>query len=405
MAENDRAGGLLFIIALALGALGQFYLTYRRQYVWDGVLFWTASIVLLGLALQRVRRIEQGAAVRAKGTRLPWLWSMWEHPGRTLMAVGGAGLSIAAGWLARERFPNADFADLLFLWIVGVAGFLLAFSPSLPTWPELWGRPVKDRGLGHWLRRNRVELAGLVVLLVVALAVRAYDLEHIPANLGGDEGTQGAEALELVGSPMGNPFSTGWFSVPTMSFLVYGVSMRVLGATVGGLRTLSALIGAATVLTTFLLGRELWGDRVAWLSASVLASAHYHIHFSRLGSNQIADGLFVTLGLWLLIRALRTRRAMAFAATGAVVGFGWYGYFGARLVGVIVACYLGLQVVSRHRFLARHGRLLAIVLVTALVVAAPLLLHYTAHPADLLSRPRQVSIFASGWLAREREIT
>jgi hypothetical protein len=41
----------------------------------------------------------------------------------------------------------------------------------------------------------------------------------------------------------------------------------------------------------------------------------------------------------------------------------------------------------------------------ALVVVAPLLLHYTAHPETMASRFNQVSIFASGWLAREQEVT
>jgi len=41
----------------------------------------------------------------------------------------------------------------------------------------------------------------------------------------------------------------------------------------------------------------------------------------------------------------------------------------------------------------------------ALVVVAPLLLHYLDHPDMLAARNRQVSIFASGWLAREQEVS
>jgi predicted membrane-bound mannosyltransferase len=287
------------------------------------------------------------------------------------------------------------------VWLIGVASFLLAFLP-IPPLRDLSAGPGE---LGCWLRRNGALLVGLALLVLFALLVRGYDLEHIPANLGGDEGTQGADALQLLRPALGNPFSTGWYSVPTMSFLAYGMSMEVFGATVSGLRALSAVVGAATVLTTFLLARELWGPRAAWLSGAALALSHYHIHFSRLGSNQIADGLFITSSLWLLMRGLRTRRASTFAAAGAAVGLGWYGYFGARLVVVVVVCYLAWQAMVRHRFLDRYGHLLVIMVASAAVVAAPLLLHYVAHPGDLVSRPRQVSIFASEWLAREREVT
>jgi 4-amino-4-deoxy-L-arabinose transferase-like glycosyltransferase len=256
-----------------------------------------------------------------------------------------------------------------------------------------------------WLRINRKEAAGLVALLLLSLVVRALNLEHIPANLGGDEGTQGAAALNILGPPLRNPFSTGWFSVPTMSFLAYGVTMQVFGEGVAGLRMLSALAGTITVLTTFLLGRELWGRRVAWLAAIALSCAHYHIHFSRLGSNQIFDGLFITLSLWLLVRALRSRQKIYFALAGATIGLSWYGYFGARLVGIIAACYLGWRMIVEHRFLHRYGRLLAISVIAALLVMAPLLLHYVGHSQELVSRVRQVDIFSSGWLEREQEIS
>jgi 4-amino-4-deoxy-L-arabinose transferase-like glycosyltransferase len=159
------------------------------------------------------------------------------------------------------------------------------------------------------------------------------------------------------------------------------------------------------VLTTFLLAHELWGERVAWLSAALLACSHYHVHFSRLGSNQVADGFFLTLVLWWLVRGLRVKRASDFALVGIGTGLGWYGYFGARLAGVVVACYLAVLVVRRPRFLARYGKLLLIALGGVLVVVAPLLLHYGAHPDALGSRFRQVGIFASDWLKREQAIT
>ncbi|MGD8967616.1 MAG: glycosyltransferase family 39 protein [Anaerolineae bacterium] len=394
MNAKNRGTGLWVIVGLVCAFLGQFYFVYRREYVWDGALFWGASIVVLSVLVWRVMRRDRG--------RTRWhvfVRSLRERPLPALAVIGGASLSFAAGWRARQRPATAEFGDLLALWIIGVASFLLAFVRLRKVPPDAWQR------FHTWVRRNRSELTGLAALLLLALVVRAYDLEHIPANLGGDEGTQGVAALKLVTRPLGNPFATGWYSVPTMSFLAYGLAMRVFGATVAGLRSLSALVGTATTLTTFLLARELWGKRVAWLSATVLAFGHYHIHFSRLGSNQIADALLITAVLWLLVRGLRTGRAICFALAGGAMGLGWYGYFGARLVTIVVICYLALQVAVRNRFLARYGRLLLVLVGAAVVVLAPLLLYYAAHPDPFASRLRQVSIFASGWLEREQEIT
>jgi hypothetical protein len=326
---------------------------------------------------------------------MSWMhrWSL-----RTVSVAGGATFTAVAGWLARQRPTTADFSDLLWVWLIGVTWFLLAFVPPSSV-KGAWSRAI------HWFPDHRLELAGVAALLLVALVARGAALEHIPRNLGGDEGTQGVAALQLLEPPLGNPFSTGWYSVPTMSFLAMGLSMRLFGENIAGLRALSALVGTGTVLTTALLARELWGRRVAGMAAAALAVSHFHVHFSRLGANQIADGLFVTLALYLLVRGLRSQREITFALAGTVIGLGWYGYFGARLVGIIVALYLAWRAVVEYRFLARYGRLLLIMLGASLVVIAPLLFHYVDHPENLVSRPRQVSIFASGWLVREREIT
>jgi 4-amino-4-deoxy-L-arabinose transferase-like glycosyltransferase len=304
---------------------------------------------------------------------------------------------------------------------VGVVCFLLGFVPVLSgnsSGRKMWQmaptaavddiRQVVDvwRRLIHCCRSRRVELVGLALLLLSALFVRGVNLEHIPANLGGDEGTWGMEGLAMFADGrMANPFTTRWLAFPSLSFLASGLSMCVFGETVTGLRAFSALAGTATVLTTFLLARELWGRRVGWWAAVALAFGHFHIHFSRLAVNNIGDGLFITLALWLLVRGLRSRRAIHFALAGAVAGLGWYGYFGARLIGVLVALYVAWRAVVEYRFLARYGRLLLILLGAALVVASPLLLHYAVNPDALLSRSRQVSLFASGWLAREQATT
>jgi hypothetical protein len=141
------------------------------------------------------------------------------------------------------------------------------------------------------------------------------------------------------------------------------------------------------------------------LAATTLTFGHYHVHYSRLGSNQIADALLISVALWFVARGLRTRRAIDWALAGGAVGLGWYGYFGARLVGIVAICYLALQVLVRPRFLSRYGSLLLVLVSVAVVTLAPLLLYYAAHPDSFASRLRQVSIFASGWLEREQEIT
>lgn len=209
----------------------------------------------------------------------------------------------------------------------------------------------------------------------------------------------------MLDGRLANPFATRWFAFPSMSFLVWGLSMRVFGETVAGVRTVSALIGTASVLTTFFLAKELWNRRVAWLAAVALAVGHYHLHFSRLAVNNIADSLLVTSALYFLVRGLRSRSLMSFGLAGATIGAGWYGYFGARLLGILAAVYVAWRAAAEHRFLARYRRQLLVLIGAILVVAAPLLMYYASYPKIATEGLDRVSILGSGWLSREQEFT
>jgi 4-amino-4-deoxy-L-arabinose transferase-like glycosyltransferase len=253
-------------------------------------------------------------------------------------------------------------------------------------------------------------------LLFVGLLLRLWDLEHIPANLSGDEGTQGMWAVDVLEGRVRNPFATGWFTVPTMSFFAQAASLRLFGDSVAGLRTLSALIGTATLLLTYLLARRGFGRRVALFALAALTFNHYHVHFSRLASNQIADPFFMALTLWLLTRGerreARSERREArgekreaplatryLTLAGLVMGLSWYGYFGSRVIMLVVAAYLGMRVLAERDFLRRHARGLTLLALAFLMVASPLLLYYKNYPDNLSARFNQVSFFS--WLERE----
>jgi 4-amino-4-deoxy-L-arabinose transferase-like glycosyltransferase len=394
--RNRRIAGLLLAGGLALALLGQVYFGWRRQYVRDGAVFYALGALCWAAALRRLSGARQ---------RLVWplraLRAARADPLRAGLLAASSLLCAGAGVAAVRARPDAGFGLHLLAWVLGLVLFLAAVAPAPSA--SLWRR-LMERARARW-----VELAGLAGLLAAALVVRVVALETVPVNFGGDEGTQVLAALRLVQPPLGNPFSTGWYSVPTMSFLAYGLAMRVFGFTVAGGRVLSALIGTATVLATFLLMRELTGRWVAWTAAVLVAFGHYAVHFSRLASNQVADAFFAALAFYLVVRGLRSETGrMAswwLGLAGVVLGASWYGYYGARLAPVVIVLYLVWRALAEPRFLKRQGRGLVLMVVGALLAVAPLVFHYVAYPERLLSRYNQVSIFASGWLEREVVIT
>ncbi len=392
---------LLLILGLALVVLGQVYFLRLPQYVWDGVIFCALGALLWVMAVRRAQAHPAASPSRPAWYRR-WLADAAAHPLRTALLAVGVLLALGAGIGARRADPSADFSPYLRAWVLGLLVYILALAPLRPFVRSQAWSTAECRSLY------------LVPLLLAAFLARAVALDTIPANFSGDEGTQALEALRLLGPPLGNPFATGWYSVPTLSFLVAGLWMKLFGVTVAGVRMLSALAGTASVLATWLLARRLVGEWVGWGAAVLVAFGHYGLHFSRLASNQIADALLGPLVLYFLLRGLRSKgdvhlqggHCLDLALAGVMLGLSWYTYFGARLMTVVVGLYLvGRALGEGSAFLDRHGRGLVALAVGFALALWPLALYYAAHPADFLSRYNQVSIFASGWLAREMSLT
>jgi hypothetical protein len=386
---------LLLAGTVGFALLGQVYFFWRREYVWDGIIFYGLALVCLARLLRaRSRRYAPPARTSlplARRDDRHWLSAHW----RTILAGLALLLNLIAARSANAYPPPADYTFCVLLWLVSLALFGAAWLLPL----HIKGTPAFT-----WRYRYATELAPVLGLLLVGLLLRAWDLKNIPANLSGDEGTQGLWAVEALEGRLGNPFATGWFTVPTMSFFAQAASLRLCGDSVAGLRALSALTGTATLLCTYLLARRSLGRRVALFALAILTFNHYHIHFSRLGSNQVADPFFMTLTLWLLTEGFRRASSDArprtspwFLAAGLTMGLSWYGYFGSRVIVLVVAVYVGTRM--KREFLRRHARELVLMALIALMAASPLLLHYAKRPENLSARFNQVNFFR--WLQNE----
>ncbi|MGB3715330.1 MAG: glycosyltransferase family 39 protein [Candidatus Promineifilaceae bacterium] len=304
---------------------------------------------------------------------------------------------------------DADYTLMTLLWLLALILYMAAIA-----WPD-WGgmagwRARLDRlrtGVHKWTQvqtwtRLHSSILALSAILVVALLLRVVLLEEIPFTLGGDESSQGLEAIRVIEGVITNPFSTGWFGVPTLSFYFNSLTIRLFGATTMALRLPWALIGTVTVLATYLLVKRLQNATLALATAALIAVYHYHIHFSRLGSNQIASPLFMALALLFLYRALDEHRPVDWALTGIVSAMALYFYAGARLTPIVIVAVLAyLFIRSPRHFWRQHNRGLLIMMGAFLIAGAPILQYAVRYPDDFNSRVNQVGIIQSGWLEEQ----
>ncbi len=313
------------------------------------------------------------------------------------------------------RLGREDSYLLVFLlWLVAIGAYLGAVYIGAANSAPVSGRPpgLRAAWTHSWARMRSVLDATrtgqrpvvivLGVIMLAAFLLRFIAVGAVPHNLAGDEASQGLEALRVLHGEIRNPFTTGWLSVPTMSFYFNSIAIGLFGPTSFALRLPWVLVGTATVLVTFFLVKRLTNLPLALATATLVAVFHYHIHYSRLGSNQIADPFFMALALLCLYRALDQGRRLDWALTGLVCALALYFYTGARftpLVVMVVLLYAFIR--APRRFLAGHLSGMAVMLGAFLIAGAPMLQYAVRFPADFNARINQVGILQSGWLANE----
>jgi len=406
------AAWLVLLAALVLAIQGQHYLFYRPEYVWDGVVLHAAGLAGFGLAWRLAHPRPPGAAHRARRWGLLRGWTLGRPAVGALLAVGLV-LTAVATLLVRGRGLQDATGDAVALWLLGVAAVVAAaFWPAAAKAATTNGDvQVSSNGFSRsvpWL-----EVATVAGLTLLALVLRVAALDHVPFPVGGDEAWHGLLARQVLLGKIRNPFQMGYMSMPTFFYWPLSWSLWLAGDNIVGLRLLAALAGTATVPVLYLFVRSRWGSRTALLAAFFLATYDYHIHYSRLGANNVWDPLFVLLALWVVDRGLAAlvegnrggKAGRRFLLAGLVMGLSAYFYTGARLLPPLVAAYVAFVAVKERGRLPGLGRHLVLLALAFLVSAGPMLDYALAHPDEWNARLNQVGILQSGWLAREPGLT
>lgn len=282
----------------------------------------------------------------------------------------------ALGLTALHGAPNALQAALL---IAGAA--LLAWGLGGP-------QPARGRALNP-------DLWTLVVATLAAFALRVINLEHA-VHFYVDEGNFVEGVLRLQAEPhikLLGPFN--WIAAftwayPYMQYLAVGI----LGPNLLALRVVSAALGTLTIPALYLLGRALFDRRVALLAALLLTVFPPHLHFSRLGLNNIADPLLGTLALAFLTRGLKGGTRRDFALAGVFLGLTQYFYEGGRLLFPALAlAWAGIGLLARRA----PARRLLLTALAALLVAAPVYFTLAAWHMPLAARLGRQALPAEYW--------
>ncbi len=241
---------------------------------------------------------------------------------------------------------------------------------------------------------------GVVLVLLVAAALRFYGIHRYPPGFHYDEGAYFIASREIAffgARPF--PVFAAFNGREVFYLYVNALMMRLMGEQIFTMHFVSGMMNLVTVAAALGLGRAIFGGRrgliIGLIAAAFLAVSFPQIFLARQAFRAVSQPMLQALTLWVLFVGLRhthRRQSVIWLVMAGVLGAATlYTYMASRLFPVWVGLILALVwLVDREQ---RRTRLMqgALVLVTLLVVALPILKYYYENQDVFNDRLAQLS--------------
>ena len=310
-----------------------------------------------------------------------------------LLGVVGLALAMAMLTASLVRFaagpPNTD------AWLLYGASILLLLI-SLPALELAWSRVLNRLRAGAPLvlkSSTMWQMAGQAVILLLALPLRTYRLQELPAGIWFDEADNLTHAQRYSDDPGSIPVFAAHTNLPSLFLLPVAAAVHMVGVVPTAGRLIAALFGLAGIVAVFLLCRLLLGPLAGLAAAVVTATMRWDINWSRIGMHGITLPLFAALTAYLTLRALRSDRYSDFGFAGAALGLGLWFYSPFRLFPLVLGFMLLHHLAVSRPQLRRYLSQVLLMGAVALAVAAPVAQSAIQEPDEFFARTRVTSVF------------
>ncbi|MAF20822.1 MAG: hypothetical protein CMI55_04025 [Parcubacteria group bacterium] len=271
----------------------------------------------------------------------------------------------------------------------------------------------------------------LLLILVLAGFFRIWQIDSIPPGLYPDEAINGNDALDTLSTnlPAGK---AGQFKVfypenngrEGLFIWLIAFAFKIFGPGIWSLRLVSAIFGILTVLGLYLMTKELFlsgnSDKksrtfnspsmIALLSAFFLAISFWHTNFSRIGFRAVLVPFLMCFSFYFLLKAFRKNTTLDYIWAGIFFGLGFYTYIAFRVAVLILGIVLLFKMIEywqknkpkkinwpwlwKETYLKTWFKV-DIFLLTILIVALPIGLHFFNNPQDFTGRAGGISVFSA----------
>jgi len=230
--------------------------------------------------------------------------------------------------------------------------------------------------------------AAIVVLLILAFGTRVWNLSSAPPGLTHDEASNGHDGAAILEGEHRIYFPVGYGHEPLYNYSV-ALTTLLLGQSIFALRITTVAWALAQCLLTTALARRWWGRKAAIVVLAAYCASFWALMLSRVGLRAPTLPALLAGSVLAYDRAIRSRAIHPrsgrrswpwYALSGLLLGASLYTYMAGRGMPLLYVIFLIALATTDRAALRRVWSGTLALLVVALLVSAPLLLHLRANP-------------------------
>ncbi len=239
----------------------------------------------------------------------------------------------------------------------------------------------------------------ILLILLLALALRLAFLVDIPPGLTHDEANHGREAMGILDGILLFYFPLNYGSEPFYSYTV-AAFMRLLGEGVVALRLVNVIFGVLAIWAAWLWSKRAFDNRTALLAAVLTAVSFWPLATSREALRAGMLPFFMAAAVWFFWKIIYAEDNFSHRLAWPTIGFGvsvaitLHIYLAARTAWLLFPLFLVYLFLWHRPVFHRAWKPTLAGLTLGWLLATPMFLYVRAHPyvltrLDMLDGPLQ----------------
>jgi 4-amino-4-deoxy-L-arabinose transferase-like glycosyltransferase len=242
----------------------------------------------------------------------------------------------------------------------------------------------------------------LILILLLAICFRFYQIQTFPNGLFPDEAANGLDINSIFKGDI-QPFYERGNGREALFFYMLAASVSIFGRGPWQHHIVTGVVGVSEILATYFLTKRLFGKNVALLASFFMACSSYAVMLNRNGFRANTIPLFTTLTFLFLVKFFQTpefqtrSRAISAFLAGISFGLGFYTYISYRMmIPLLVGMGFLLWFANRshtREIIKKYSKPKIIFAAGFLIAFSWIGIYFIQHPGAFVGRAGQVSIF------------